>query len=86
EMLIANGHIPPFGEDIGSKIDDPMMKKLYQAVSGSDAVQLWYDQSLPPELAQVHLDTTQALFGLEMTPEEAAQTMEEAARRYHGEN
>lgn len=86
EMLIANGHIPPFGKDIGSKIDDPMMKSLYQAVSGSDAVQLWYDQSLPPELAQVHLDTTQALFGLEMTPEEAAQTMEQAAKRYHGEN
>jgi raffinose/stachyose/melibiose transport system substrate-binding protein len=85
QMLIDNGSIPPFGEDIESKIVDPMMKKLYQAVSGSDSVQLWYDQSLPPELAQVHLDTTQALFSLEMTPEEAAQTMEQAAKRYHGE-
>jgi len=62
------------------------MQKMYNAVSGSDTVQLWYDQFLPPELAAVHLDTTQALFGLQMTPEEAAQTMEKAAKRYFGEN
>ncbi len=85
QMLIDNGHIPPFGSNIGERISDPMMQKIYGAVSGSDTVQLWYDQSLPPELAQVHLDTTQALFGLEMTPEEAAKTMEEAAKRYHNE-
>lgn len=85
QMLIDNGHIPPFGSDIPSKISDPMMQKIYHTVSTSDTVQLWYDQSLPPELAQVHLDTTQALFGLELTPLEAAEMMEQAAQRYHEE-
>ncbi len=40
---------------------------------------------LPPELAQVHLDTTQAIFGGTMTPQEAADRMEEAARRFYNE-
>lgn len=86
QMLLDNGSIPPFGEDIESKITDETMQKMYATISEADTVQLWYDQFLPPELAAVHLDTTQALFGLEMTPEEAAQTMEAAARRYHEEN
>ena len=38
-----------------------------------------YDQTLPPELAELHKDTTQALFGLSMTPEEAAKKMEAKA-------
>lgn len=86
QMLLDNGHLPPFGTNIADRIDDPLMKKMHATVSSADQVQLWYDQFLPPELAAVHLDTTQALFGLEMTPEEAAQTMEAAAQRYHGEN
>lgn len=86
QMLLDNGHIPPFGQNIAERIDDPLMKKLYETISSAQQVQLWYDQFLPPELAAVHLDTTQALFGLEMTPEEAAQTMEAAAQRYYGEN
>ena len=86
QMLLDNGHIPPFGSDIASKISDPLMRKMYETISSAEKVQLWYDQFLPPELAAVHLDTTQALFGLEMTPEEAAQTMEAAAKRYHEEN
>jgi raffinose/stachyose/melibiose transport system substrate-binding protein len=48
-------------------------------LSEASFVQLAYDQFLPPELAQVHLDTTQQIFGLSTTPEEAAQTMEAAA-------
>jgi len=43
-------------------------------------VQLWYDQELSPSLAQTHLNTTQALFGLSITPEAAAQQMEAAAQ------
>jgi len=43
-------------------------------------VQLWYDQYLPPSVAEVHKDTSQALFALSMTPEEAAKTLEVAAR------
>ena len=42
-------------------------------------MQMPYDQTLPPELAELHKDTTQAIFGLEMTPKEAAEKMEQKA-------
>ncbi len=78
----AEGRIPPLK---GFETDDGVLGEVYDLISGASNVQLWYDQYLPPELAQVHLDTTQALYALSMTPEEAAQRMEEAAAEYHGE-
>jgi len=84
EKLIEIGNIPPF-RGVGGKIDDPIMKKIYNASQKANHIQLWYDQTLPLELAQVHLNTTQALFGMEMTPEEAANKMEAAAKEYYGE-
>ena len=53
-------------------------------VENAGSVQLWYDQYLPPELGEVHKDTMQALFGLEITPEEAAARQEQAAKEYFG--
>jgi raffinose/stachyose/melibiose transport system substrate-binding protein len=59
---------------------DPYLKRLMELVSKAPSVQLWYDQELPPKLGEVHKDTVQALFGLSLTPEAAAQQMEEAAK------
>lgn len=84
EKLIEIGNIPPF-TGVGEKIDDPIQKKIYNASQEANNIQLWYDQTLPLEIAQVHLNTTQALFGMEMTPEEAANQMEKAAQEYYGE-
>jgi raffinose/stachyose/melibiose transport system substrate-binding protein len=36
------------------------------------------DQTLSPELAEIHKSTTQALFGKTMTPQQAAETMQRA--------
>ncbi|MFW6270814.1 MAG: extracellular solute-binding protein [Bacillota bacterium] len=84
EELIEIGNIPPF-TGVGDKIDDPIMKDIYNISQEANSMQLWYDQTLPLELAQVHLNTTQALFGLDMSPEEAADEMEEAAQEYFEE-
>jgi raffinose/stachyose/melibiose transport system substrate-binding protein len=84
EELINIGNIAPF-TGISEKIDDPIMKKIYNSSQEANHIQLWYDQTLPLEIAQVHLNTTQALFGMEMTPEEAANQMEEAAQEYYSE-
>ncbi|MGN6317252.1 extracellular solute-binding protein [Trinickia sp.] len=73
---VADAHIPPVKNLI---VDDPFLKRLQQLVAQAPSVQLWYDQELPPELGEVHKDTTQALFGLSLTPEAAAQRMEAAA-------
>ncbi|MEF2070278.1 extracellular solute-binding protein [Consotaella aegiceratis] len=62
------------------KVDDPFLADIMGLVAEAPSVQLWYDQELPPALGEEHKDTTQALFGLSMTPEEAAAKMEEAAQ------
>ena len=63
----------------GVQIDDPFMQRFVESVDDAEFLQLYYDQFLPPDLAQTHLDTTQQLFGSSMTPQEAAQTMEAQA-------
>jgi raffinose/stachyose/melibiose transport system substrate-binding protein len=64
----------------GLKTSDPFLNRVMKLVSEASNVQLWYDQELSPNLAQTHLNTTQALFGLSITPEAAAQQMEDAAK------
>ncbi len=60
-------------------IEEPAVQHMVEMLSEATFVQVAYDQFLPSELAQVHLDTTQALFGLSVTPEEAAAQTEESA-------
>ena len=64
----------------GLNPSDPYLKRVAELFSKASSVQLWYDQELPPKLGEVHKDTVQALFGLSLTPEAAAQQMEEAAK------
>jgi raffinose/stachyose/melibiose transport system substrate-binding protein len=77
----AIGRIPPIK---GFTTEDPMLQKIIDLIGNAASVQLWYDQYLPPELGEVHKDTMQALFGLELTPEEAAKAQEEAAVKFFG--
>src|SRR5207249_3353489 len=60
---------------------DPIVRQMAKMLSDAPTIQLYYDQALPPALAQVHLDTAQQLFGLSITPEEAARKMQEAATK-----
>jgi raffinose/stachyose/melibiose transport system substrate-binding protein len=59
---------------------DPFIQKFAEYVNRAKDIHMPYDQTLPPELAELHKDTTQALFGLTMTPEEAAKKMEAKAK------
>ncbi|QGH33227.1 extracellular solute-binding protein [Gracilibacillus salitolerans] len=64
----------------GVEYEDPYIQEMSEVLESSEAMQTYYDQTLPPELAQVHLDTTQALFGLSITPEEAMTEVETSAQ------
>lgn len=64
----------------GLNVADPYLQQIQSLVQQAPHVQLWYDQELPPKLGELHKDTVQALFGLSLTPEAAAQQMEAAAR------
>jgi raffinose/stachyose/melibiose transport system substrate-binding protein len=66
----------------GLKVEDPYLAGVMDVVNKAKSVQLWYDQELPPALGEIHKDTTQELFGLSITPEEAAAKMEAAAKAH----
>lgn len=75
---VADERIPPL-KDV--TVSDPMMKRVQALIAQAPSVQLWYDQELPPRLGERHKDLAQALFGLSVTPEAAAEQMQEAAKR-----
>ncbi|GIK66726.1 MAG: sugar ABC transporter substrate-binding protein [Chloroflexota bacterium] len=76
--VAENGFIPAL-KGFDQNIEVPIVQKMASLLSQASFVQLAYDQFLPPELAQVHLDTTQQLFGLSTSPEDAAAETEAAA-------
>ena len=63
----------------GVEPSDEFTKRFYEITQNATHMQMPYDQTLPPELAELHKDTTQAIFSLEMTPKEAAEKMEQKA-------
>ncbi|KKK39406.1 sugar ABC transporter substrate-binding protein [Mesobacillus campisalis] len=64
----------------GVEVKDPYVETFTQWVNEANAIQFPYDQTLPPELAEVHKNTTFDLFGLTTTPEKAAEEMEKKAK------
>lgn len=78
---IEAGRIPPLKS---TKVSDPLLQSVVDSVAKAPSVQLWYDQYLPPELAQMHKDTSQAIFGLAKTPEQVNKEMEAGAKKAFG--
>lgn len=79
---IANGKIPPI-EGVEAMIEDPVAKEIAYAASTAPAIQLWYDQYLPPTVATAHLDGMQEVFGLTKTPAQAQAEMQAAMDAYN---
>ena len=84
ELMVEQGKIPPV-KGVEDMIKDPVCLQILDAVNRAPATQLWYDQYLPPEVGQVHLDTCQDLFGLTTTPEDAAAKFQDAMEKYNAE-
>ncbi len=60
-------------------LEDPLLKELQNRVSNAKYYQLYYDQYLPPAVGQAVNDATQGLFAGTASPEDVANTIEEAA-------
>ncbi len=84
QELLAVGNIPPIS-GVADDLDDPMLQSIFRVVEEAESSQLWYDQDLPPEIAQVHLNQLQGLFGGDVTPEEKAQAMADAIEDYYAD-
>ncbi len=60
-------------------LSDPLLLTLQQTLSQAQYFQLYYDQALPPAVGSVVNDSVQGIFAGTMTPEEAAQAIEDSA-------
>lgn len=60
----------------GLQSSDVHVREALQQLADATFLQNYIDQTLSPELAEVHKDTTQALYGKTMTPQQAAQAMQ----------
>jgi raffinose/stachyose/melibiose transport system substrate-binding protein len=78
DAYINNGRVPAIK---GGSISDPATKKMADAISGATSLQNYWDQALAPELGQEQLDVSQALLGGSITPEAAAQRLDEVAKK-----
>jgi raffinose/stachyose/melibiose transport system substrate-binding protein len=79
EDMVNDGKIPPVK---GVNITDPLLAELFAQVQAAPDMQLWYDQSLSPEVADVHKVTSQEIFGLTLSSEQAAQRLQDAQAAY----
>jgi len=79
---VAEAGLIPSVVGMDKYVTDPIVQAEAQALAGASSMQLYYDQFLPPEMALVHTQSTQDLFGLSITPEEAAAQMEAAAKEH----
>ena len=60
-------------------LSDPLLITLQDTLSQAEYFQLYYDQALPPAVGSVVNDSIQGVFAGTLTPEEAAQAIEDSA-------
>ena len=62
--------------------DNSVTTEVLESLNSAGGVQLWYDQYLPAQVADVHKRTSQAIFGKTMTPEAANAELQAAINEY----
>jgi raffinose/stachyose/melibiose transport system substrate-binding protein len=79
----AQGYLNKSGTPVaikGVEVEDEFVQVFTDMINNANSIQFPYDQTLPPELGELHKDTTYELFGKSITPEEAAEAMERKAQ------
>ena len=62
-------------------LSDPLMIELQKTFAAAQYFQLYYDQALPAAMGSVVNDSTQGIFAGTLTPEQAAQAIEDSAKQ-----
>ena len=83
--LTELGVVIPVVKGAEEHITDPNMVLVFNAVNDAQYFQLYYDQYLPPAVGEAVNDSVQGIFGGTMTPEEAAQAIDDAYAQELGE-
>jgi len=76
---LASGRIPAARLSTFPERLPPPTRKVMGLLRSTRRLQLYYDQFLPPRLAELHKKTTQSLLAKRMTPREGAAAMETLA-------
>jgi raffinose/stachyose/melibiose transport system substrate-binding protein len=61
-------------------LSDPLLKEVQKGAAAAGYFQLYYDQYLPPAMGSVVNDSVQGVFAGTLTPEQAAQALEDSAK------
>ena len=80
---IESGNLPPLK---AATSEEPAWQDILAVLNDAASVQLWWDQYLPSEVADVHKSATQLLFDNSETPEKVAQMQQDALDEYFAEN
>jgi raffinose/stachyose/melibiose transport system substrate-binding protein len=67
------------GAEVG--VEDPSLKAVQQGAAAAKYFQLYYDQAMPPAVGSVVNDSVQGIFAGKLTPEQAAQAIEDSAKQ-----
>jgi ABC-type glycerol-3-phosphate transport system substrate-binding protein len=78
--LVDSGRIPP-AIGASAMVSDPISKKIALTFEEAGHVQVYYDQFLSPTMGEAHKDIVQSLFGLEITPADAASQHESGIQK-----
>ncbi len=62
-------------------LTDPLLKEVQQGAANAKYFQLYYDQYLPPAMGSVVNDSVQGILAGSLTPEQAAQALEDSAKK-----
>ncbi len=81
DNLVQSLSIPSI-EGYDKSVEDPNMQFVAEVFFDASNVQLWYDQYLPASVTEVHKDCMNALYALEITPEEIGQKHDAAMQEY----
>jgi raffinose/stachyose/melibiose transport system substrate-binding protein len=79
EVIAASGSGIPVVKGGEAGLTDPNLLLVQQTFSAAKYFQLYYDQYLPPAMGSVLNDAVQGIFAGTLTPEQAAQTIEDSA-------
>jgi len=79
DWITSANRLPAGGGDAELAALPAPAKRALDLLRAASRIQLYYDQYLPPPVAQAHKETTQALFAGTMTPDDAAKKMDTVA-------
>jgi len=80
-IIAAHGTGIPVVKGGEAGLTDPNMLLVQSAFSAAPYFQLYYDQYLPPAMGSVLNDSVQGIFAGTLTPEQAAQAIEDSAKQ-----